>query len=77
MSDRVDAFYEALAHVDRPEVWIDVANRDAVSTEFDAAHGPLAGLLLAVKNNVDVEWYPTTAACPDFATSRPPTTPSR
>lgn len=69
MSDRVDAFYEALVQVDRPEVWIDVADREAVSAEFDAAHGPLAGLLLAVKNNVDVEGYPTTAACPDFATS--------
>lgn len=69
MNDRVDAFYEALVQVDRPEVWIDVADREAVSAEFDAAHGPLAGLLLAVKNNVDVEGYPTTAACPDFATS--------
>nr|WP_308170522.1 allophanate hydrolase [[Mycobacterium] fortunisiensis] len=32
-----------------------------------AADGPLAGLVLAVKDNVDVAGIPTTAACPDFS----------
>ena len=32
-----------------------------------ASHGPLAGLRFAAKDNIDVQGYPTTAACPDFA----------
>ncbi|BDT69294.1 allophanate hydrolase [Comamonadaceae bacterium OS-1] len=32
-----------------------------------AAHGPLAGLRFAVKDNIDVLGLPTTAACPAFA----------
>jgi allophanate hydrolase len=31
------------------------------------AHGPLAGLRFAVKDNIDVAGWPTTAACPEFA----------
>ncbi|GAA3710088.1 allophanate hydrolase [Gordonia hankookensis] len=69
MTDRVDAFADALTAVDRPEVWIHIADHDSIRAQFDTATGPLAGLLLAVKNNVDVEGYPTTAACPGFSTT--------
>jgi len=43
-------------------IWID---RNAVAA--GAASGPLAGLLAAVKDNIDVAGFPTTAACPSFA----------
>jgi allophanate hydrolase len=43
-------------------IWID---RNAVAA--GAASGPLAGLLAAVKDNIDVEGFPTTAACPAYA----------
>ncbi|MBC7304704.1 MAG: allophanate hydrolase [Nocardia sp.] len=74
-SARVTAAYARIAEVDRPEVWItlrpqgDLAN-EAADLDRRVAAGeklPLAGLLLAVKDNVDVAGLPTTAACPEFA----------
>jgi allophanate hydrolase len=38
----------------------------ARSIEADAAEKPLAGLVFAVKDNIDVAGMPTTAACPAF-----------
>ncbi|MGW4768583.1 allophanate hydrolase [Nocardia sp. NPDC004278] len=72
---RVAAAYRRIAEVDRPEVWItlraeaDVA-ADAAAVERRLADGeslPLAGVLVAVKDNIDVAGLPTTAACPEFA----------
>jgi allophanate hydrolase len=51
----------------RPEVFIAHRDEADVVAELAAATGPLAGLRLAVKNNVDVAGFPTTAACPAFA----------
>ena len=73
--ERVRAAYARIAAADRPEVWITL--REQADVEADAAavdarlaageHLPLAGRLLAVKNNIDVAGIPTTAACPGFA----------
>ncbi|MDR6986980.1 allophanate hydrolase [Paenarthrobacter nitroguajacolicus] len=71
---RVLAALEAIDAVDRPEIWIHLRGRDELLAEagrIDAAVAaggnlPLAGLLLAVKNNVDVAGLTTTAACPGF-----------
>ncbi|MGR6917824.1 allophanate hydrolase [[Actinomadura] parvosata] len=51
----------------RPEVFIAHRDEAAVAADLAAAAGPLAGLRLAVKNNVDVAGFATTAACPAFA----------
>ena len=67
MTDRLKSFESALSAADRPEIWIDIVDNATLRTEFDRASGPLAGMLLAVKNNVDVAGLPTTAACPGFA----------
>ena len=72
---RVRAALTAIDAVDRPEIWITLRSADELLAEaagIDAAAAggadlPLAGLLLAVKNNVDVAGIPTTAACPGFA----------
>lgn len=48
-------------------VWIHRRSDDDVARDIAAARGPLAGLRLAVKDNVDVAGMPTTAGCPDFA----------
>jgi allophanate hydrolase len=73
-TERVRAALAALDAADRPEIWITLRDGDellAEAAEVDAAVSsgaelPLAGLLLAVKNNVDVAGIPTTAACPGF-----------
>ncbi|MUL74752.1 allophanate hydrolase [Mycolicibacterium sp. CBMA 226] len=65
MTDRISAAYAAIA--ERPEAFITVRDEAAVRHEFGQAQGPLAGQLLAVKDNVDVAGLPTTAACPGYA----------
>jgi allophanate hydrolase len=72
---RVTAAFARIAGVDRPEVWITLRPvedvlADARVIERRLAEGedlPLAGALLAVKDNIDVAGLPTTAACPAFA----------
>ncbi|MDI2036212.1 allophanate hydrolase [Paenarthrobacter nitroguajacolicus] len=72
---RVHAALAAIDTVDRPEIWITLRTPQELLAEaarIDAAVAggadlPLAGLLLAVKNNVDVAGIPTTAGCPGFA----------
>ncbi|MEV7573524.1 allophanate hydrolase [Pseudarthrobacter sp. NPDC089323] len=74
-TSRVRAALAAIETIDRPEIWITLRGADELIAEAAAidtacaggAHLPLAGLLLAVKNNVDVAGMPTTAACPGFA----------
>lgn len=64
---RVQDAFRAIEQADRDDVWIALRSESDVAAEAAAAEGPLAGLLLAVKNNVDVAGLPTTAACPGFA----------
>jgi allophanate hydrolase len=72
---RVAAAYRRIAEVDRPEVWITLRPESEVAAEAATlarrlAAGeclPLAGVLVAVKDNIDVAGLPTTAACPEFA----------
>ncbi|RKE54792.1 allophanate hydrolase [Dietzia kunjamensis] len=66
----VDRVLARLAEADRPEVFLRVRGRDDLVADMAAslaADGPLAGMTLAVKNNVDVAGMTTTAACPGFA----------
>lgn len=72
--DRVRIAYRRIAAADRPEVWITLRDlesvlRDAAAVDAAVTGGawlPLAGLLVAVKDNIDVAGLPTTAACPEF-----------
>ncbi|HVK23574.1 MAG TPA: allophanate hydrolase [Actinokineospora sp.] len=73
--ERVRAAYARIDEVDRPEVWITLRPETDVRAEAEliddrVAGGerlPLAGLLVAVKDNVDIAGLPTTAGCPSFA----------
>ena len=69
LMERVRQAYKEIVEVDRPEVWITLREEADVLAEAEALDPslPLAGLLVAVKDNVDVAGLPTTAACPDFA----------
>jgi allophanate hydrolase len=46
-----------------PQAWIHKPETPLIGD----AQGPLAGLRFAVKDNIDVAGWPTTAACPSFA----------
>jgi allophanate hydrolase len=74
-SQRVAQAYATIEVANRPEVWIHLrpeadALADATEIEQRLAHGeflPLAGLVVAVKDNIDVLGLPTTAAHPAFS----------
>lgn len=84
VAGRVTAAYRTIRAHDRPEIWIalrDEAEVRAEATALDArvAQGvelPLAGLILAVKDNIDIADIPTTCACPGFSTIPPRTAPA-
>ncbi|MFF7340184.1 allophanate hydrolase [Streptomyces sp. NPDC008163] len=71
---RVTAAYRRIAETDRPEVWITLRPEEEVLAEAAALDArlaageplPLAGVLVAVKDNIDVVDMPTTAGCPGF-----------
>ncbi|AZG48220.1 allophanate hydrolase [Gordonia insulae] len=68
--NRIADIYRRIEAADRPEVFITLRPHDDVEADYRnsiAAGGPLAGVVLAVKDNVDVAGLPTTAACPGFA----------
>ncbi|MGW4597715.1 allophanate hydrolase [Streptomyces sp. NPDC004457] len=66
---RVEAAYDRIRSAGRPEIWIHLRPRDEVLAEaagIDPAL-PLAGLVAAVKDNIDVAGLPTTAGAPSYA----------
>jgi allophanate hydrolase len=67
-AERVEAAYARLAEADRPEVWISLRDREDVLAEAAGVDPalPLAGLVAAVKDNIDVAGLPTTAAAPSY-----------
>ena len=67
MSTRVhEAYRRIAAHADNP-VFIHVVPKERALAQARAARGPLAGRLVALKDNIDVAGLPTTAACPAFS----------
>lgn len=67
---KIAEIYRNIEASGRDEVFIHLRPQAEVEEEHRAAldgDGPLAGLVLAVKDNVDVAGIPTTAACPDFS----------
>ena len=63
---KIAEIYQKIADSGRDEVFIHLRPEADVERDFTHASGPLAGLVVAVKDNVDVAGIPTTAACPGF-----------
>lgn len=69
---RVQRAFASLATNDQPHVWIHVADQRTALDQAawidaqvaDGAHLPLAGMVIAVKDNIDVAGMPTTGASP-------------
>ncbi|MGA6204625.1 allophanate hydrolase [Nocardia testacea] len=84
VATKVARAYRTIREHDRPEIWITLRAEVEVAAEAAAldarlAQGerlPLAGVLLAVKDNIDVAGIPTTCACPGFATTPQHTAPA-
>lgn len=74
-AEHVAGRYRLMAGAGRPEAWIQVRPQAEVADEVVRACAragageelPLAGLLFAVKGNIDVAGLDTTAGCPAFA----------
>ncbi|MGH3277078.1 MAG: allophanate hydrolase [Streptosporangiaceae bacterium] len=74
-ADRVRGAYARLAETDRPEAWITLRAEDDVLAEAERVDArraagedvPIAGTVIAVKDNIDVAGLPTTAGCPAYA----------
>ncbi|MGV9826417.1 allophanate hydrolase [Gordonia sp. NPDC003429] len=67
---RIAEIYRRIDLADRPEVFITLRPQGDVAVEHAAsvaAGGALAGVVVAVKDNIDVAGLPTTAACPGYA----------
>ncbi|WP_244961670.1 allophanate hydrolase [Clavibacter zhangzhiyongii] len=66
---RVRDAYARIAEVDRPEVWIALRPEAEVLAEAEALDPtlPFAGVLVAVKDNIDVAGLDTTAGARSFA----------
>ncbi|MFD0484650.1 allophanate hydrolase [Kineococcus sp. GCM10028916] len=69
LEQKVRDAYARIAAVDRPEVWISLRPLEDVLAEAAGIDpdAPLAGVLVAVKDNIDVAGLPTTAGAPSFA----------
>ena len=73
--ERVHKAYQSIAAADRPEVWISLRDLDSaleaaqlIDAKVAAGYDlPLAGMVFAVKDNIDVADFETTAAHPGFA----------
>ena len=69
----VDGVLSRIAQAGDGAIWISRVPEDAVLAaartlaDKDPESLPLYGLPFAVKDNIDVAGYPTTAACPDYA----------
>lgn len=66
----LDEAYDRITAADRPEVFLSLLTREdahaALTASYERPPGPLTGMIIAVKDNIDVAGFDTTAACPGY-----------
>jgi allophanate hydrolase len=66
----LDDAYDRIVASDRPEVFLSLLSREdaraSLAASYERPVGPLTGMIVAVKDNIDVDGFDTTAACPGY-----------
>ena len=72
-SELIEEIHTRIQQVENPAIWIRLLSQEELQPYLDRLQSsdpeslPLFGIPFAIKDNIDLEGIPTTAACPDYS----------